>query len=346
MKIIIKDKVSYENLVLISETISQLYESGVDFVRIMELVSEQELNSCYKRAVLEIKEEILKGEGLYESFSKNKELFPTLFLELLSAGENSGDIPTVLDKIANYYRKLDDVKKEIRKSMVYPITLLVTSILVFILFVFLVLPTFKDLFNSQSMGLLSFLLEFRNYVINKPLEFISFFICWGALLLILIKELLFKKGKYLLKYSKIYNERLEYLILILVDIVLSSGVSIQKGLTFYKDSSDLMLLKETMEELSSYIYKGYKIHDALKLTGVFSNYSLAIIKAGEEGGNLESSIHRLTENLEKNTKAKFDIIIKNITPFMTIMMAGIIGFVLVNFLNSFLGMLYGGIGGK
>lgn len=346
MILVNKRRVSLEELALISENIAELHDNGVNFIKIMELIEEMELTRGYKKAIDECKESILKGETLYTSFSKNNDLFPSLFLELLSLGEQSGELSKVMEDVSSYYKKMDEVKKELKKEMTYPLTVLITSVIVFIIFVFGVLPAFSDILLLNTGGVFNYLLSFRSFVINNPLDTFIYTVCFGSIAVLLIKDVVIKKGKYHLVKLKIYRERIEYLIILLLDIILSSGVNIQKGLTFYKDGGGMPLLSETMEELSYYIYKGYKIHDALKLTGIFSNYSLSIIKAGEEGGLLAESVHKLTIVLEKKTKTRFDKVLRNITPFMTIAMGGVIGIFLVNFFSSFLNMLMGGISGR
>ncbi|MBU5454594.1 type II secretion system F family protein [Caproiciproducens sp. MSJ-32] len=311
------------SLALIAGNMAALYESGISFLLIMDLLIELPVKKCYKESLYKIKEEIKSGKTLEDAFSIYKDLYPEFFIGMISLGEKSGNLNRVLKGIERYYKKINYIRETILNALSYPIILLASIIILILLIFSIIVPNLYSFFIDLDMEVpLIFRIanELSKFGKESPLLLLIYIIFWGILLPYFTLKGFFNKyiKRFFVKF-KVIRDFYELIFLLIVTIIIQSGVSLTKGLIFTSNSFKSSILKEKLINLHNSLIQGKSISESLEKSKEYSNYTISIIKLGEESGSIEDRLDILTEYLESK-------VIKNINKYLTLLQPGMIIF--------------------
>lgn len=296
-------KVNYTNLSLIAGNLAILYKEGISMIMIVDLLNELPLNRAYKESIKGIRRYILEGKSLEDCFRAYDYLYPDFFTGMIAMGEKSGNLFKVLKGLEDYYNVNIFFKNTVKNALAYP-TLIVTSTISLLIFVVLfVIPTLYDFYISLDAEIplickLSYNLS--NYIKENPIlvlvyifDFVlvlPWFLCKYYLKNILIR---------LFNTIPLYKEFNEFLFVSILGIIIKSGVNLSEGLICAANSFKFRDLRDRFMSLNNNILKGESISDSLINKGYYSNYTISIIKLGEEGGSIDERLESLTSYLKK-----------------------------------------------
>ena len=139
-----KDKVAPGDIAILARQMATMMQAGVPLVQSLEIIAQGSDNKAVQKLILGIKNEVEAGAPMAEALSKYPLYFDALFVNLVNAGENSGALETMLDKLATYKEKTEALKAKVKKAMFYPITVLVVAFVVTAILLVFVVPQFKE----------------------------------------------------------------------------------------------------------------------------------------------------------------------------------------------------------
>jgi type IV pilus assembly protein PilC len=151
-----KKKIKPGDIAIFSRQMSTMMSAGVPLVQSLELISRGNQNPTMAEMVMGIKVNIEGGSSFSESLAKYPLQFDDLFVNLVDAGERSGALEALLDKIATYKEKTEAIKKKVKKAMTYPSAVLVVAFIVTGILLYFVVPQFEDLFKGFGADLPAF----------------------------------------------------------------------------------------------------------------------------------------------------------------------------------------------
>lgn len=151
-----KKKIKPGDVAIFSRQMSTMMSAGVPLVQSLELISRGNQNPAMAEMVMGIKVNIEGGSSFSESLAKYPLQFDDLFVNLVEAGERSGALEALLDKIATYKEKTESIKKKVKKAMTYPSAVLVVAFIVTGILLYFVVPQFEDLFKGFGADLPAF----------------------------------------------------------------------------------------------------------------------------------------------------------------------------------------------
>ena len=332
-----------KDLQLIIDNMYNLYQSGIPIFSSFELLEELPLTKEYKRSIVQIKDELKNGESLYYAFSKYDKLYPKFFLSMLKVGEETGRLGDVLSGLDIYYKKINFMKRRLKSSLVYPIILVCAAFLVMLFFAIGIIPTFQDVFISMEKEVpkiveLSILLKM--YIDKSPFLFTIYFLFWGVITPTII--IFYNKNKLLNIIYRIplIKQFKEYVFIVILSIILKSGISLSRGLDSCKDINLLGGIKEQFNAINLDILQGKSLTLSLENTSIFSKYTLAHIKLGEECGNIESVLNTLEDEIFNKLNLELNNILELIQPITIVFIGGIVlSFILIVILPVFEGLI-------
>lgn len=333
-------KVDYGNLALISGNVAMLYKEGISMIMIIDLLIELPLNKSYKQSIKEFKKYILDGWSLEECFRNFDNLYPDFFIGMVAMGENSGNLYTVLNGLEEYCNKIIFIKSTIKNVLSYPILIFISAISLFIFIVFFTIPILYDFFISLGTNVpliceLSYKLS--KYIKEEPIMFfIYIFDFLGLLPWFLYKYYLKDTIRGLLNKIPLYKDFIEYIFILLLSIIVKSGVNLSEGLIYATSSFKNKDLSERFLYLNASILNGDNISSSLKASKDYSNYTISIIKLGEEGGSIDERLNSLDSYLEKKLISKINKGISFLQPASVIVMGGFV----ITFLMIFIVPLF------
>jgi len=146
-------KVKIPDIILFTKQFRTLFDAGISIVNLLEVLEQQSENPKLKRAVVEIGEDIRQGATLYTAFSKHHSIFSPLYCSMLKAGEVSGTLPEVLERLIYLIEHEFKVKKQIQSAMIYPIIVVVMLVGAFLFLLNFVIPKFVTIFKRAGVEL-------------------------------------------------------------------------------------------------------------------------------------------------------------------------------------------------
>lgn len=328
-------KEKYSNLSLIAGNIAILHKEGISMIMIIDLLNELPLNKAYKESIKGIKEYIINGESLEESFKAYPNLYPDFFIGMIAMGEKSGNLYKVLKGLEEYYKFIVFFKDTVKNALAYPFLIFIATIFLLIFLLFFVVPNIYDFYISLNINiplicLLSF--KFSNYIISNPIIFSIYIFNTFLLLWFLYDNYLKVKIICFLNKITIYREFNEFLFISILGIIIKSGVNLSDGLIFASKSFENNNLKDKFISLNNNILSGESISKGLTNERFYSSYTISIIKLGEEGGSIDDRLDFLTAYLEKK-------LINGISNKMAIIQPAsilVIGGIVISFLMIFI----------
>ncbi|KAJ53422.1 type IV pilus assembly protein PilC [Clostridium tetanomorphum] len=342
-----KKKLSYKELFLFCNELSILLHSGISLPQSINLLKQCFINLTVKGNLENIKNRLFSGESLYSSINKYNYMFPRLLIEMIGIGEESGELPKVLSKISYYYKSQEKIKKELRKSLSYPIIISIISFVIIIFLLFSIIPKFINLLQDFKSETPHFsrtifnIVNFTNEYIMKIIAFIIIIISIGIYLLknSNITEKLYNVIAQLPYVGIIYMKLQKSRLFMAIGIMMSSGMNIVSAL---EKSSIVIKDKKTVDKIMSIkdlVSKGNSLHRAFSITGLFSERVIAIINIGEERGNLEEIFIRLSERYETEALDNISELVKFVEPSIIIVVSIVVGIIIVSILLPMLNIM-------
>ena len=340
-------KVSYEDLAIISENLGGLYDDGIPINDGLNLLKELNLSKKYKKSLIDIQRDILSGKSLSEAFGKFDDLYPGLFIGILKVGENSGQLGRTFNKLNLFYSKLGNMRSEIKNALIYPLFLIGTLIVLGIFLAFFLIPSFYESYKNagtEAPKIAAVLYNLKSNINTNPILAMTFIICYIPIipLLIFMITKYSKENFNVISQLRIIKEIEEFVFILILSLILDSGVSLPIGISYCLKSNDINFLNNILKKVNEDILKGNDLSNSLADTKFLSNYTVSMIKIGENSGSLEDKLKKVEERLEKRTKERINKLLSLIQPTIIIAMAlGVVVFIWIFVLPMF-DMLYGG----
>ena len=146
-------KITPADISIFARQMATMMSAGVPLVQSFEIIAQGSDNQSMQKLIMGIKNEVEGGVGLAEALSKEPLYFDQLFINLVNAGEQSGALETMLDKLATYKEKVEALKAKVKKALFYPIAVLIVAFVVTVILLVFVVPQFEELFNSFGADL-------------------------------------------------------------------------------------------------------------------------------------------------------------------------------------------------
>lgn len=339
-------RVNEKQISFIAKSLGEIYKDGIPIKKALYLVEEIVSDNGYKESLKNIGKKISKGKSLSESFAEFSLLYPRLFIGFVFIGENTGKLYEILMLLGDYYEKVSFLKRKVKSACVYPSVILILITIMIAVIINSVVPNFYGIYSSMGItpsNSCKMIYEFRKNLKDNYIVYIICIACWTAILSLSIKCIIPNdKIKYMLKF-KIIRDFLEYRIILIFSIITSSGVSILYGIDYCIGTMPVKYLNDKIIEIKQSIMEGNTLSEAFNESGVFSNYSLAVIKVHEETGSLEKGFKDLSTRMEKEMYGKIKRYLKALEPAMIGAAGTIIAIFLVVFVLPLLKQLQCGI---
>jgi type IV pilus assembly protein PilC len=163
---IFKQKVKKKDLALFCRQFYTMISAGLGIVPCLEILVAQTENKTFRNAIADTYEDVQKGMTLSQSMKENSDVFPTLLVSMVEAGEVSGNLDTIMLRMAEHFEKETKTENKVKAAMVYPAVLAVVAIAVVIFMLIFIMPTFVGMFEGTGTELpgLTKLLSAGNYI--------------------------------------------------------------------------------------------------------------------------------------------------------------------------------------
>jgi general secretion pathway protein F len=331
-------KVGIEDLSLMTRQLATLVRAKIQIVEALSALQDQIENEHLKIVLSEVKQDVNEGASLAKAFGKHPKIFTNVYVNMVDAGEESGNLEVVLLRLADFTEAQMKLVNKIKGAMMYPIIMMVVgSVLISGIFIF-VIPKLAKIFVSMKMELplptrlcIAISKYMQTYWWSIPL--ILFCIFW-----IFNKWKSSPKGE--AKWHKItLNVPVFGTIVKMVNVsrfcstlatLLSSGVPILTSLKIVKNLIANVHMKAAVEKASEAVQEGISMATPLADSGHFPSMVTHMITLGERSGELEEMLGIVSENYEDQVDSKVNGLTTTLEPIMIIVMGITVLFIVLS----------------
>ena len=334
-KDIIPQKVNSRVMSLFLKQLSLLLNSGISVDTSLKIIENQKIDKNITKALANVNLDLDRGLSIYEAFTNNEKYFNPMIIAFIKSGDKSGKFSEILDDLSAYIGEEDKNKSTIKEALTYPVILFFMTILIVVLILNFVLPTFQNLFAESGQSLpttTKILLAISEFINNYGFIILIFviFIVFSILILKRDKELAYKIDKFHYRYFPFRNlrqEKLEYQISSLLFILRSGDIEINDSLRLVKESFKNTYVKDEIDKITKDLDRGMTLSNSIEDKKDFSPLFKSMIKIGEDSGNLLEALKKSSQYYANDYIYKLKRIANLAEPIMIIFMSIIVGFV-------------------
>lgn len=329
--------VSTKNKILFTKQLAVLLKSGVPLLQALELLTEQ-VEGRLRVILVTVKDDVKGGTSLADALAKYPKVFENIYIQLVRAGEASGKLEVILERLTSYLERREQVSKKIRSALQYPIMQLVIALGVVVLLLTYIVPQMTETFVAEGKELpfsTEILITISNLLINHYLIILIVTIIaivifrywkstqWGARMYDAIKLRLPIIG-YLTKTSAVVQ--FSYTL----GMLLEGGVNLAQALDIVVAIIDNRVLAYELAQARDKIIKQGNIAQFLQQTGMFPGIAIYLIRTGEQTGQLDAMLLTVAQNYEVELTDLADRLTGLLGPIMLVVMAVIVGFIVMS----------------
>jgi len=314
-----------------------MVSAGLPLVQCLDVLGDQTESPELAKAIKQVSADIQGGNNLADAMMKFPKAFNSLYCNMVAAGEQSGNLDGVLNRLAEYQEKADGLRRKIKGAMTYPMIVLVVAIGATVAMLAFVIPTFAQMFIDMGGELPA---------PTKVVMFLSDMLLayWWAIVIVVVVTLVAFTQYYKTPQGRIQVDAIKLKLPVFGDLerkssvsrfaqtlstLLSSGVSIIEALTITAKTAGNKILEIGIMRTVEKIQGGLSIAEPLKETGVFPPMVIHMISVGEKTGDLAGMLKKVSEFYQEEVDAAVEAMTSVIEPIMICMLAVIIGGMLI-----------------
>jgi type IV pilus assembly protein PilC len=327
-------KITAHDISLFSRQMATMLHAGIPLIHSFDIVSKSLNNQRMKNLIAAIKKDVASGLTLAESLRQHRAFFNSLFCNLVDAGEKSGTLDTMLLKIATYKEKTDSIKKKIRKTLAYPMTVLLIACLVTTGLLIFVVPQFQSLFisfNAELPQLTRAVIRLSQFFQNEWYFIIS---TVGIGL-----SAFFYYKKHSIKFAHTLDKILLKLPIIgpiienaaiarftrTLSITFAAGLPLVEALKLVAGATGNVLFSNATDSIRNKVSSGQSMHLAMESTMQFPNMVIQMVAIGEESGTLEKMLNSVADYYEEAVDTSVDTLSSLIEPIIMAVLGLLVG---------------------
>jgi len=339
-------KATSRDLSIFCRQFVSISKAGVSIVDALEMLADQTENKELKKAIYDTMTSVQKGETLAVSMKKQGKIFPPLLINMVEAGEASGNLDVAFDRMATQFEKDTRLKSMVKKAMIYPAALSVVIIGVIIIMMAFVVPTFSSMYADmgQTLPLITrIVVGMSDFVVDK------WYILVAVVAVLIVGFKIFKsteQGTYILAdlsikapiFGKMTVKSASATFARTLSTLTAAGISMIEALEITGKTMKNIRFRDELLNAKDKVAQGRPLSEPLKAGGLFPNMIVHMIGIGEETGNLEDMLLTAAGYYEEEVEVTTESISTVVEPMIICIMAGIVGVVIMAVLIPMFGM--------
>jgi type IV pilus assembly protein PilC len=329
----IGNPVKLQHFVIYLRQFSTLIRAGVTVVEATAILALQTDSKALKKTLIDVEQELREGNPLSEAVSKHKKIFTPMFINMVRAGEVSGNLDETLERLADHFEKQHYTKQKIVSALAYPAAVGIIAIVVVIFLLVAVVPTFVTMFANLGGQLPAI-----TRIVLSASDFMQSFWWLVAILIFLIVFAIITVNKniktkfyfdYFLLRMPIFGNLLQKAALARMMRTLSSlftsSVPILQAMSIVEKVVENEVIAKVIRESRESLEKGRSMTEPMKSHWAFPPLVTQMIVIGEETGALDAMLSKIAEFYEKEVETGTDRLKSLIEPIMIVLLAGLVG---------------------
>ncbi|WP_435805318.1 type II secretion system F family protein [Shewanella psychromarinicola] len=326
------------DIAMITRQIATMLAAGVPLVTTLELLGRGHEKAKVRELLGTILSDVQSGIPLSDALRPHRRYFDDLYVDLVAAGEHSGSLDAVFDRIAIYREKSEQLKSKIKKAMFYPAAVVIVAILVTSLLLLFVVPQFEEIFNGFGAELPAF----TQFIIGISRWLQA---SWYVFVIAIVVAIwLFKRTH---RTSQSFRDRIDQIILkipVIGDILhkaamsrfartlsttFTAGVPLIDGLESAAGASGNYVYRKALLKVRQEVMSGMQMNVAMRTTNLFPDMVIQMVMIGEESGGLDDMLNKVANIYEMQVDDAVDGLSSLIEPIMMVVIGTLVGGLIV-----------------
>lgn len=314
--------------------LSAMLSSGLTLVKALDILCREQEKESAKVIWRDVYENVQKGESFSASLEMHEGSFPQFLTSMVSAGESSGSLDVIMKRMSDHYAKENKLHNVIKSAMVYPVILLVLTVVIVIgLFAF-IMPTFLDMYEDPNdmPGLTRALEAVSNFITKRwyVLIIVTLLLIFGIIYALKVPSLRLKIDRMLIKgpgfgplVVKVYTGRFSRTL----SSLYSSGIPMVECLERSSAILGNSYIDQCFENVIDEVKQGETLSSAIQRTEIFDSMFCSIIYVGEESGALDDILEKTSDYYEEESESAIQRLVGMLEPMLIIVLGVVIGLV-------------------
>lgn len=332
---LIKKKVKSKDLAVFCKQFSAVIRAGVTIISALELMGDQIENKTLQRAVMDAKTYVEKGGTLADALRVNSEVFPPIMINMVAAGELSGNLEICLDRLTEHFEKDNALSAKIKGAMTYPIVVFIVMIIVVIVVMVMVIPNFSSMFAEMGTQLplaTRIMVAASNFIIHK----------WWLLIIIVAAIVVGCKA---FKRSSVGEQLFANMAIKMpifgnltiksacskfartMSTLMASGISMIDAVEQVAKMMDNKIIRDGLLDAKTQVAKGIPLSKPLKDMEMLPPMLSAMTKIGEETGDIEEMLSKVADYYDEEVEEATNKLTAAMEPLIMVVLACIVGMI-------------------
>lgn len=339
-------KVKTRDLSVFCKQFSSILNAGVTIIAALDMLSEQMDNPSLKKALKDTQTYVEKGGTLSDGFKQNPKVFPPMLINMVAAGEMSGNMEIAFERLATHFEKDAALKGQVKKALTYPIAVCVIAIIVVIVMMVAVIPQFADMFADMGADLpmpTQIMMNISDFLIHKG---------WLAAIIVVVIVVairLFGKtdaGSKLFSTMAIKAPLFGKLTVMsgaarfarTLSTLMASGIPLMDAIESVAKMMGNRVFEDGLINAKDQVAKGVPLSKPVRDMEVFPNMLPQMIKIGEETGNIEDMMDKVADYYDGEVSIVTDQLTAMIEPLTIVVLAVVVGGIIAAIYSPMLSM--------
>jgi type IV pilus assembly protein PilC len=332
-----KGGVKLDDLVIFSRQMATLVAAGIPLIQALDILADQVEKDKFKAILREMHQEVHGGKSFSEAMEKHHKVFSGLFINMIRAGEQSGSLEEILDRVASYLEKASALQKKVKSAMMYPASVTAIAFLITFGMMTFVIPKFAEIFeglNAPLPKLTLWLITTSNFMAANWVLVLG---AIGAGIFGIMQFVRTPVGRMLWDSNKIKMPVFGPLLLKVavskfsrtLATLVKSGVPILSSLEIVSKTAGNAKIEQIIRALMESVKKGESISGQLQKTEVFPAMVVRMIAVGEETGELEEMLMKIADFYDTQVDAAVEGLTSMIEPLIILFLGVVIGGIVI-----------------
>ncbi|WP_313569042.1 type II secretion system F family protein [Acetoanaerobium noterae] len=335
---IFQKKVKIKDISVFCKQLYTMLNAGMPLSNALDVLADQTENKVLRLTTKDIYSQVQTGAVLSQAMKKHKRIFPNLLITMVEAGEMTGNLDNVLEKMSEHYEKENKINSKIKGAMVYPAVLSVAAVAVVIFLLTFIMPTFTGMFTSSGVELplpTRILMGISDALKNYWYIFV---VVIGAIIFSINRFGKTETGKRQFdnlklripvvgsSVTKIATSRFTRTL----STLMASGIPIVPAMEAAANVTNNQIVIDGMKKVVEDVKKGLSISYLLKTMHFFPPMVISMVGIGEESGSLEDMLSKTADYYDEELDASIQRMLALLEPLLIVFMGVIVGFIVIS----------------
>jgi type IV pilus assembly protein PilC len=333
--IYIGNPVKMAHFIIYCRQFATLIRAGVSIVDATRILSAQTESKPLMKALQDVYSSLLKGISLSQAVADHTKIFPPLFVSMIRAGEESGDLEGTLERLATFFEKQHNTREKVKSALMYPFTVGILAISAVVYLLWAIVPQFVQMFESMDAelpGITKMVIFFSKSIQGQ------WYFWLLAIIVLVVSYQMYKrteKGPYVIDHIKLkmpvfgkLNQKSSIAQFARTfSSLYASSVPIMQALSIVEDVAGNKVVGSAIRKAADSLRQGKSLSEPLMKAWVFPPLVTQMIAIGEETGALDEMLSKVADFYEMDVENTVDRLKSLLEPLLIVFLAGVVGII-------------------